>query len=98
MYCCFFFLHVLFFKQSSFPHLQALTWAARQGHKNVILKLLELGANKMIQTKDGRTPSEIAKRNNHLEVFTCVLYVLLYCVEFLYYLSQFLSIIITYNY
>ena len=51
-----------------FPHLQALTWAARQGHKNVVLKLLELGANKMIQTKDGKTPSEIAKRNKHLEV------------------------------
>ncbi|XP_029421368.1 ankyrin repeat, SAM and basic leucine zipper domain-containing protein 1 isoform X2 [Nannospalax galili] len=50
-------------------HTQALTWAARQGHKNVILKLLELGANKMLQTKDGRTPSEIAKRNKHLEIF-----------------------------
>ncbi|XP_043319046.1 ankyrin repeat, SAM and basic leucine zipper domain-containing protein 1 isoform X2 [Cervus canadensis] len=48
---------------------QALTWAARQGHKNVVLKLLELGANKMIQTKDGKTPSEIAKRNKHLEIF-----------------------------
>ncbi|MBZ3870574.1 Ankyrin repeat, SAM and basic leucine zipper domain-containing protein 1, partial [Sciurus carolinensis] len=34
---------------------------------NVVLKFLELGANKMLQTKDGKTPSEIAKRNKHLE-------------------------------
>ncbi|KAB0375911.1 hypothetical protein FD755_012554 [Muntiacus reevesi] len=58
------------FKQPFSPYLQALTWAARQGHKNVVLKLLELGANKMIQTKDGKTPSEIAKRNKHLEIFS----------------------------
>lgn len=57
------------FKQSSFPPLlQALTWAARQGRKNVVLKLLELGANKTLRTKDGMTPSEVAKRNKHLEV------------------------------
>lgn len=55
------------------PLVQALTWAARQGHKNVVLKLLELGANKMLQTKHGNTPSEIAKRNKHLEVFFYIL-------------------------
>lgn len=43
-------------------------WAAHQGHKKVVLKLLELGANKVVQTKDGKTASEIAKRNKHLEV------------------------------
>lgn len=48
--------------------LQALTWAACQGHKKVVFKLLELGADKSIQTKDGQTPGEIAKKNRHLEV------------------------------
>ncbi|XP_034286927.1 ankyrin repeat, SAM and basic leucine zipper domain-containing protein 1 isoform X2 [Pantherophis guttatus] len=49
---------------------QALTWAACQGHKKVVFKLLELGADKSIQTKDGQTPGEIAKKNRHLELFS----------------------------
>lgn len=43
-------------------------WAARQGHKRVIFKLLELGADKSLQTKDGKTAGEIAKSNKHSEV------------------------------
>ncbi|XP_058047551.1 ankyrin repeat, SAM and basic leucine zipper domain-containing protein 1 isoform X2 [Ahaetulla prasina] len=49
---------------------QALTWAACHGHKKVVFKLLELGADKSIQTKDGQTPGEIAKKNRHLELFS----------------------------
>ncbi|XP_062838471.1 ankyrin repeat, SAM and basic leucine zipper domain-containing protein 1 isoform X2 [Anolis carolinensis] len=48
----------------------ALTWAARYGHKKVVFRLLELGADKSIQTKDGQTPGEIAKNNNHSELFS----------------------------
>ncbi|XP_054351521.1 ankyrin repeat, SAM and basic leucine zipper domain-containing protein 1 isoform X3 [Pongo pygmaeus] len=55
---------------------RALTWAARQGHKNIVLKLLELGANKMLQTKDGKMPSEIAKRNKHHEIFNLLSFTL----------------------
>lgn len=49
--------------------LQALIWAAQHGHKSVILKLLELGADKNLQTKDEKTAAELAKINKHLEVF-----------------------------
>lgn len=52
--------------------VQALTWAAHQGHKKVIFKLLELGADKSIQTKDGQTSGEIAKNSRHSEVQFCV--------------------------
>nr|XP_060633677.1 ankyrin repeat, SAM and basic leucine zipper domain-containing protein 1 [Anolis sagrei ordinatus] len=48
----------------------ALTWAVRCGHKKVVFRLLELGADKSIQTKDGQTPREIAKNNNHSELFS----------------------------
>lgn len=49
--------------------LQALIWAAQHGHKNVIFKLLELGADKNLQTKDEKTAAEIAKINKYSEVF-----------------------------
>lgn len=49
--------------------LQALIWAAQHGHKSVILKLLELGADKNLQTKDEKTAADLAKINKHLEVF-----------------------------
>ncbi|XP_061874521.1 ankyrin repeat, SAM and basic leucine zipper domain-containing protein 1 [Colius striatus] len=46
----------------------ALMWAAQHGHKSVILKLLELGADKNLQTKDEKTAAELAKANNHSEI------------------------------
>lgn len=49
--------------------LQALIWAAQHGHRSVILKLLELGADKNLQTKDEKTAAELAKINKHSEVF-----------------------------
>ncbi|NWR50717.1 ASZ1 protein, partial [Regulus satrapa] len=48
----------------------ALMWAAQHGHKSVILELLELGADKNLQTKDEKTAAELAKINNHLEIFS----------------------------
>ncbi|NXS18514.1 ASZ1 protein, partial [Mystacornis crossleyi] len=44
----------------------ALTWAAQ----SVILKLLELGADKNLQTKDEKTPAELAKIHKHSEIFS----------------------------
>ncbi|XP_010138899.1 PREDICTED: ankyrin repeat, SAM and basic leucine zipper domain-containing protein 1-like, partial [Buceros rhinoceros silvestris] len=46
----------------------ALIWAAQYGHKSVIFKLLELGADKNLQTKDEKTAAEIAKINKHSEI------------------------------
>ncbi|NXX78212.1 ASZ1 protein, partial [Urocolius indicus] len=46
----------------------ALIWAAHYGHKSVILKLLELGADRNVQTKDEKTAAELAKINNHSEI------------------------------
>lgn len=43
-------------------------WASERGHKNVILKLLELGADKNLQTKDEKTAAELAMVNKHSEV------------------------------
>ncbi|XP_072254839.1 ankyrin repeat, SAM and basic leucine zipper domain-containing protein 1 isoform X2 [Pyxicephalus adspersus] len=48
----------------------ALTWAAYDGRKNTVLKLLELGADKKITTISGDTPAEVAKKNNHLAIFS----------------------------
>jgi len=47
-------------------------WAAQQGHKSVIFKLLELGADKNLQTKDEKTAAELAKINKHSEVFNFI--------------------------
>lgn len=52
--------------------LQALIWAAQHGHKSVIFKLLELGADKNLQTKDEKTAAELAKINKHSEVFNFI--------------------------
>ncbi|NXG79602.1 ASZ1 protein, partial [Baryphthengus martii] len=48
----------------------ALMWAAQHGHKSVVLKLLELGADKNLQTKDEKTAAELAKINNHSEIYS----------------------------
>ncbi|XP_040547371.1 ankyrin repeat, SAM and basic leucine zipper domain-containing protein 1 isoform X6 [Gallus gallus] len=48
----------------------ALIWAAHHGHKNVVLMLLELGADKNLQTKDKKTAAEIAKINEHSEIYS----------------------------
>nr|XP_038031033.1 ankyrin repeat, SAM and basic leucine zipper domain-containing protein 1-like isoform X2 [Anas platyrhynchos] len=48
----------------------ALIWAAHHGHKNVIFKLLELGADKNLQTKDEKTAAELAKINKHSEIYS----------------------------
>ncbi|NWX06675.1 ASZ1 protein, partial [Caloenas nicobarica] len=48
----------------------ALIWAAQCGHKNVIFKLLELGADKNLQTKDEKTAAELAKINKHSEIYS----------------------------
>ncbi|NXJ16994.1 ASZ1 protein, partial [Odontophorus gujanensis] len=48
----------------------ALIWAAHHGHKNVVLVLLELGADKNLQTKDKKTAAEIAKINEHSEIYS----------------------------
>ncbi|KFQ19976.1 Ankyrin repeat, SAM and basic leucine zipper domain-containing protein 1, partial [Merops nubicus] len=48
----------------------ALIWAAQHGHKSVILKLLELGADKNLQTKDKKTAAELAKINKHSEIYS----------------------------
>ncbi|XP_077121121.1 ankyrin repeat, SAM and basic leucine zipper domain-containing protein 1 isoform X2 [Ranitomeya variabilis] len=47
-----------------------LTWAAHSGHKNTVLKLLELGADIRLPTKTGNTAADIARENNHLEIFS----------------------------
>ena len=52
--------------------MQALIWAAHHGHKNVVLMLLELGADKNLQTKDKKTAEEIAKINEHSEVLNFI--------------------------
>lgn len=48
----------------------ALTWAARHGHKKAVFKLLSLGADKSIQTKDGQTAGDVAKNNQHSELYS----------------------------
>ncbi|XP_061229040.1 ankyrin repeat, SAM and basic leucine zipper domain-containing protein 1 isoform X2 [Neopsephotus bourkii] len=48
----------------------ALIWAAQHGHKNVTLKLLELGADKNLRTKCEKTAAEIAKINKHSEIYS----------------------------
>uniref|UniRef100_A0A8C2TMT5 Ankyrin repeat, SAM and basic leucine zipper domain-containing protein 1 n=1 Tax=Coturnix japonica TaxID=93934 RepID=A0A8C2TMT5_COTJA len=48
----------------------ALIWAAHHGHKNVVLVLLELGADKNLQTKNKKTAAEIAKLNEHSEIYS----------------------------
>ncbi|XP_009954092.1 PREDICTED: ankyrin repeat, SAM and basic leucine zipper domain-containing protein 1, partial [Leptosomus discolor] len=48
----------------------ALMWAAQHGHKSVIFTLLELGADKNLQTKDEKTAAELAKINNHSEIYS----------------------------
>ncbi|KAE8615912.1 hypothetical protein XENTR_v10008662 [Xenopus tropicalis] len=47
-----------------------LAWAAHDGRKNMVLKMLELGADKTLSTKKGETPAEIARKLNHLEIFS----------------------------
>ncbi|KAG9490171.1 hypothetical protein GDO78_005842 [Eleutherodactylus coqui] len=47
-----------------------LTWAARSGHKNTVLKMIELGADVRVTTKTGNTAADLARENNHLEVFS----------------------------
>ncbi|XP_069812168.1 ankyrin repeat, SAM and basic leucine zipper domain-containing protein 1 [Dendropsophus ebraccatus] len=47
-----------------------LTWAAYSGHKNTVLKMLELGADLKLSTKTGSTAADIARQNNHLEIFS----------------------------
>ncbi|KAM4035315.1 ankyrin repeat, SAM and basic leucine zipper domain-containing protein 1 [Anomaloglossus baeobatrachus] len=47
-----------------------LIWAANSGQKNTVLKLLELGADIMRSTKSGNTAADVAKQNNHLEIFS----------------------------
>ncbi|XP_073429453.1 ankyrin repeat, SAM and basic leucine zipper domain-containing protein 1 isoform X1 [Dendrobates tinctorius] len=47
-----------------------LIWAAHSGHKNTVLKLLELGADIRLSTKTGNTAADIARENNHLEIFS----------------------------
>ncbi|NP_001084499.1 ankyrin repeat, SAM and basic leucine zipper domain containing 1 L homeolog [Xenopus laevis] len=47
-----------------------LAWAAHDGRKNIVLKMLELGADKTLSTKNGETPAEIARKFNHLEIFS----------------------------
>lgn len=61
-----------FIAKAANKSLQALTWAARHGHKKIVFKLLELGADKSVQTKDGQTPGDIAKNNKHSEVLVNV--------------------------
>ncbi|XP_040269642.1 ankyrin repeat, SAM and basic leucine zipper domain-containing protein 1 [Bufo bufo] len=46
-----------------------MTWAAHTGHKNTVLKMLELGADIRLSTKGGNTAADIARQNNHLEIF-----------------------------
>ncbi|NXC42317.1 ASZ1 protein, partial [Penelope pileata] len=48
----------------------ALIWAAHHGHKSVVFRLLELGADKNLQTKDKKTAAELAKINKHLEIYS----------------------------
>ncbi|NXT77165.1 ASZ1 protein, partial [Zapornia atra] len=48
----------------------ALMWAAQHGHRSVIFTLLELGADKNLQSKDEKTAAEIAKNNQHLEIYS----------------------------
>lgn len=47
---------------------QALIIAVQYGHQGVVLKLLQLGADKSIKTKTGKTASEMAKVFNYPEV------------------------------
>ncbi|XP_043944651.1 ankyrin repeat, SAM and basic leucine zipper domain-containing protein 1 isoform X1 [Protopterus annectens] len=47
----------------------ALTWAVYCEQKSAILKLIEFGADKTLETKDGKTPAEIARRKQNSEVF-----------------------------
>ncbi|XP_056429823.1 ankyrin repeat, SAM and basic leucine zipper domain-containing protein 1 isoform X2 [Hyla sarda] len=47
-----------------------LTWAAHSGHKSTVLKMLELGADMMLSTKTGSIAADIARQNNHLEIFS----------------------------
>ncbi|XP_069812574.1 ankyrin repeat, SAM and basic leucine zipper domain-containing protein 1-like [Dendropsophus ebraccatus] len=49
---------------------EGLTWAAYSGHKNTVLKMLELGADLKLSTKTGSTAADIARQNNHLEIFS----------------------------
>ncbi|KAM4676042.1 ankyrin repeat, SAM and basic leucine zipper domain-containing protein 1 [Discoglossus pictus] len=47
-----------------------LTWAAHEGRKNTVLKMLELGADKSLSTKNGDTSAEVARKHNHLEIYS----------------------------
>ncbi|XP_072003061.1 ankyrin repeat, SAM and basic leucine zipper domain-containing protein 1 [Engystomops pustulosus] len=47
-----------------------LAWAAFNGHKNTVLKILELGADVGLLTKTGNSAADIARQNNHLEIFS----------------------------
>ncbi|KAM3925228.1 ankyrin repeat, SAM and basic leucine zipper domain-containing protein 1 [Leptodactylus fuscus] len=47
-----------------------LAWAAHNGRKNTVLKMLELGADVGLLTKTGTSAADIARQNNHLEIFS----------------------------
>lgn len=68
----FFFSSVCKLDKTKLLFMQALIWAAHHGHKNVVFMLLELGADKNLQTKDKKTAAEIAKINEHSEVLNFI--------------------------
>lgn len=47
---------------------QALIIAVQYGHQGVVLKLLQLGADKSIKTKSGKTAADMAQVFNYPEV------------------------------
>ena len=46
----------------------ALHWAAYKGHGAVVTALLEYGADVNAKKKDGRTPRDVAKNNNIIQL------------------------------
>ena len=48
--------------------LQALSLAVQYGREEAVLKLLQLGANKTLRTRDGKSPADLAALFKYPEV------------------------------
>lgn len=59
---------------------QALALAVQYGKEQAVLKLLQLGADKMIRTKEGKSPADLASVFKFAQVRMRICNLHFYCV------------------
>lgn len=67
--CCL--LHLTWFKLFFFFFFEALSLAVQHGRQEAVLKLLQLGADKTLKTKTGKSPADLAAifKKTEVQVF-----------------------------